>query len=42
LDPLQQVGADALDAPDIQFGGGFADDFFGAKANLVLETFPVP
>ena len=39
LHPLQQVGTDALDTPDIQLGSGFADDLFGRQANLVFERF---
>eukprot|EP00659_Diplonema_papillatum_P013428 gene13428-biopygen13468 len=37
LYPLQQAGAYALDAPDIQFSGGFSYDCFGAQADLVFE-----
>ena len=39
LQTLQQPGPDAGNAPDIQVGGGLADDFFGLQSDLFFEGF---
>ena len=39
LQSLQQARPYAGNAPDVQVGGGLADDFFGLEADLLFERF---